>query len=305
MDRKTFALRHLDMKGKGLEIGASYNPLFPKKDGYTVKTLDHLSREDLCKKYQGDKNVDLAKIEDVDFVWKGEEYDKLVGEERFDWIFAAHLIEHVPNIVAFINDAATILKEDGVLCLVIPDKRYTFDMYRPQSSIASVIDAHVEQRKIPTLGSRFEYMFSYGSRNQKTSSIENIVFPLLPHGDIKQTMLLTSDDSSYTDVHVWSFTPNHFRLLIEVLFQTKLISLREQCFHPSVGHEFYITLSASGNGPGCDIRQLFKAALAEARHPFLSGGRGTHWFRIMVAALDRHILGGSLRTLYRKIRAGS
>jgi 2-polyprenyl-3-methyl-5-hydroxy-6-metoxy-1,4-benzoquinol methylase len=128
MDRRQFVNEQLDLKGSGLEIGPSYNPFFPKRDGYNVKTLDHASGETLRQKYGCDPAVEVSKIEDVDFVWNGQQYAELIGEEKFDWVFAAHLIEHVPDLIAFINDSATIMKEKGMLALAIPDKRYTFDM---------------------------------------------------------------------------------------------------------------------------------------------------------------------------------
>lgn len=56
---------------KILEVGPSYNPLIPKRDGWNAFTVDHVSREELVKKYSGHANVDVSRIEDVDYVWKG------------------------------------------------------------------------------------------------------------------------------------------------------------------------------------------------------------------------------------------
>ena len=73
MNRREKLFHHIDQNGYGLEIGPSFNPLAPKKDGYKVHILDHMDREQLIAKYTG-HNVPLENIEEVDFVWNGEDY---------------------------------------------------------------------------------------------------------------------------------------------------------------------------------------------------------------------------------------
>jgi len=81
MDRKEKILRHINKNGTGIEIGPSYNPIAPKKEGYNVHIIDHLSKEELLVKYK-DFQVDLKKIEEVDFIWKGEKYADLIGKKN-------------------------------------------------------------------------------------------------------------------------------------------------------------------------------------------------------------------------------
>ena len=40
------------------------------------------------------------------------------------------MIEHTPDLIAFLADCDAVLKDTGVLSLVIPDKRYSFDRFR-------------------------------------------------------------------------------------------------------------------------------------------------------------------------------
>ena len=51
--RRTYALPGLNLEGLGLEIGPSYAPLVPKRDGHRVETLDHLDKAALVEKYKG------------------------------------------------------------------------------------------------------------------------------------------------------------------------------------------------------------------------------------------------------------
>jgi hypothetical protein len=54
----------VDPAGFGLEIGPSHAPVFPKRDGFNVETLDYTDAEGLRAKYANDPNVDLSRIEE-------------------------------------------------------------------------------------------------------------------------------------------------------------------------------------------------------------------------------------------------
>jgi SAM-dependent methyltransferase len=305
MNRKKLIEKIFDFSGSGLEIGPCHSPFFPKKMGYKVKSLDCMSADQLRKKYASDPDVDISKIEDVDFVWNGEPYSKLVGTERFDWIFASHVVEHTPDLISFINECASILKPDGSIFLVVPDKRYTFDVFRQQSSLASIIDTHMENRKTPSLGAIVDFLFYIGIRKDEMSLLDEISIPYLPMGNMsKQFFEEIKSSESYQDTHVWTFTPNHFRLIIETLFNAGLINVRESCFHDTVGIEFYMALSVIGKGTDLPTDTLIKKALKEgggSRWP--SAGRGTFWpLRIIAMLLDGRIFGGRLKKFYRRLR---
>ena len=122
--------RFIDKNGRGLEIGPSFNPIAPKRKGYKVEIIDHLSRADLIAEY-ADAQISLYAIEEVDFIWKGEPYTELTGKRHFyDWVIASHVVEHMPDLIGFLNDCDHVLTVDGVLVLVIPDKN-CFDHFRP------------------------------------------------------------------------------------------------------------------------------------------------------------------------------
>jgi len=52
-------------------------------------------------------------------------------KEKFDYIIAFDAIEHIPNMIDWLNDVHKILKDAGHIFLAIPGKRYTFDILRP------------------------------------------------------------------------------------------------------------------------------------------------------------------------------
>ena len=157
MLRNDKVLLHVKKTGFGVEIGASHNPIASKKAGYNVHTIDHATKAELQEKYKND-SVNLDKIEDVDFVWTGQKYAELTGKPEFyDWIIASHVIEHVPDLIGFINDCDEILNENGVISLVVPDVRYCFDYFRPMSGLSKVLDAHLQDNKVHTRGTIAEF----------------------------------------------------------------------------------------------------------------------------------------------------
>ena len=56
---------------------------------------------------------------------------KSVGDNIYDFLLSCHSLEHVANPIRALLEWKRVLKENGTLALVLPDKRYTFDVNRP------------------------------------------------------------------------------------------------------------------------------------------------------------------------------
>ena len=80
-------------------------------------------------------------------------------------IGSSHLIEHTPDFVKFLNDCDSILKDTGVLALVVPDKRFCFDHFRPITGISKIIDSHFSKNTIHTPGTVAEYFLNVVSKS--------------------------------------------------------------------------------------------------------------------------------------------
>lgn len=271
MDRKARILAPLDARGRGLEIGPSHNPVAPKRAGYAVDILDHADRAALVEKYR-EHGVDLDAIEEVDFVWSGGSYAELTGRRGYyDWIIASHVIEHMPDLIGFLNDCDALLGEGGVLSLAVPDKRYCFDRLRAPTGLSQLIDAHLQGRSNHTPGQVADYFLNVVKLDGRIAwdaalaqgrSLDAVEFVHTAQ-DASAGMDAVRQHDAYLDIHAWCFTPSGFRLLLDDLHRLGLVALRESAFGDTHGHEFYVALSRDGAGPGRDRLALMREAETE------------------------------------------
>jgi len=251
------ALFKVDKAGRGLEIGPSINPIAPKSQGFQVEILDHLSTYGLRTKYH-DHGVNVDGIEEVDFVWSGEKLSALIGEVGcFDYIIASHVIEHIPDVISFLQECSLLLKPKGVLSLIIPDKRYCFDYFLPISTSGQFIDSYDLGRKKPTRGQVFDaYINSASTDSGSISWGENNLEKIkLTHASFDRISGLyeqASQDKDYVDAHCWRFTPTSFRLLISDLNYLSFINLNISSEFPTMGCEFYMSLQKGTFDPPLD-----------------------------------------------------
>ena len=230
----------------GLEIGPSHSPVAPKSAGYCVEIVDHLDQEGLKLKYAATGNADA--IEVVDWVWKGGSYAELIGKQAYyDYVIASHVIEHTTDFVGFIKDCAKLLKPGGRIVLAVPDKRYCMDVFRPESGIGNIIDAHVKQRDRPTAGTAVEYILSYATVNgaigwsKETSDVPKRSFGYKQARNIYNDIIETN---AFHDVHTWCFTADSFRGLIRDLRGLGFINFIEENFIDTINCEFFCVLRA-------------------------------------------------------------
>lgn len=69
----------------------------------------------------------------------------------YDFILSCHCLEHTANPLKALNEWNRVLKKDGVIVLVLPDKNFTFDELRPvtgfehlREDFESNVDEHDE-----------------------------------------------------------------------------------------------------------------------------------------------------------------
>lgn len=245
MDFRATIRQGLDKGLKGLEFGPSFNPVAPKAEGFNIVTVDHLSKEELVNKYRGEP-VELDRIENVDVVWAGQDLRDELGCGTFDYIIASHVVEHVPCLVSFLRLCQDLLNDMGRLYLLVPDKRFCFDVFRPLTSTGLVLDAYFEKRTRPAPYQIFEqHAYSakcLGSPNWSADTPRS--FSVADDIDAAfETYQAARSDETYRDVHCWVFVPSSFRRIVAELRSLGLIAFGELSFADTKGCEFYLSLS--------------------------------------------------------------
>ena len=135
----------------GLEIGPMHIPYVERTEGNNIFYTDWQSTEDLKKQNINNPELDVDDIVDIDFIWDPKKKITECTPLKFDYIVASQVVEHIPDMIGWMQQLFDVLRPGGVLTLGIPDKRYTFDAYRNSTTPAEIIETYVREEKIPTI----------------------------------------------------------------------------------------------------------------------------------------------------------
>jgi hypothetical protein len=265
--RRDFVFRTADRAGTILEVGPAHNPILPRRDGFRTRNVDYLDRDGLVEKYREFKQYSPDDIEDVDYVITAGRPMSEVIPDRFDLVLASHVLEHSISLIDFLNDCTRLLAPGGVLSLVIPDHRYTFDRFRERSSIGRVIDASITRPSVHTVGTLTEFSLFRVTHRGRTSwpAGHTGKYRFVHDVGAAAENAERARGEAYIDVHNWVFSPNHLRLLLHDLASLGLISVHEAAFQDTIGHEFFLNLTVGGPGTDLAREELVARADVEQR----------------------------------------
>jgi SAM-dependent methyltransferase len=235
VDRKTFLASILE-NSSVLEIGPLDRPLLR---GPNVFYFDMFDTEKLKV-----RSVELGRTAEgvPDIHFSSESGDLGVIDRQFDNVISAHSIEHQPDLVAHLEAVARLLAPGGRYFVIMPDKRYSFDHFAPESSLQDVLDAHLEERLVHTE----QAVRAHYERHTHNRAIRHwlgvhgtpgsVVDPV----DVEE-LCAHARDGKYVDVHAWTVSPGGFRNIVETLGGNGLIQLRLERMHDTGfgSHEFF------------------------------------------------------------------
>lgn len=252
--RTEMLLESIDKTHNIIEIGPSHSPLTPKADGWNSKSIDHATKDALIEKYRTHPDVNLDRIEHVDFVWQSGRLSDAVPTAlhgTFDVFLASHVIEHTPDLIGFLESAQTLLTPTGTVILAIPDKRFCYDYFRVLTGTFELIAAHREKRSRHIPKEIFEYTAYNATCNHAIAWGQHPIHTLALTHSLEEAYDIamnakTGDDSDYYDIHTWKFTPTSFQLRFLELARLGLTDWQIDRITPSVGCEFFVWLKPGG-----------------------------------------------------------
>lgn len=245
MTRDELLLAGISKESRVIEIGPSYSPLAPKREGWNTFIVDHTTREELVAKYR-EHGKDVDRIEAVDYVWQGGSLADALPDQcgSFDAFIASHVIEHSTDIVAFLQAAQRLIKPDGVIVLAVPDKRKCFDFYRHPSTTADAIAAFEDRRDRHSLRTHLDYMMQMSWKGRGPAWHQDDTRPaglLISLEEIK-TKTSIRYATEYVDAHGWVFVPSSFKLMLLELSQLGYLDLRIETLVERPDTEFLVRL---------------------------------------------------------------
>ena len=245
--RKETITRGLDLRNsRGVEMGPLHAPIVKKSDGHIIY-VDHADTDTILEKYKNNPEVDPAKIVKIDAVWGKHDLKETVGT-TVDYIIASHVVEHVPNLIGWLNELADALTDTGQIRLAVPDKRYTLDLYRRLTSLADVMAAYVQNTKRPLPAQIIDHHLY--ARDLNFREIWNgtvAAFEAPGPLQLKNALQLAEESFAqgiYNDVHCWVFTPASFANLMQDLSRLGLVKLKCTGFTATAYEdlEFFVAL---------------------------------------------------------------
>jgi len=229
-DRNDFAAL-IPRSANVLEIGPFCNPLLR---GANVSYFDVLPQDELIARARSiGLGLDPGGVPYIDYV--SAAIDLSIVDRHFDVVVSNHCLEHQPDLVGHLQEVGKLLSPGGAYFVLVPDKRYCFDHFIPPSSLAEVIIARREQRKVHTLRSLIEHR-ALGTHNDSLRhwrGDHGVMFDNLEQRLEAALQEFDEAGGGYIDVHAWYFTPDSASTIIRVLQEMRL--------SPMTVHRVYTT----------------------------------------------------------------
>ena len=228
--RRGKLLADIDLANQaGLEIGALDRPIVAPGEG-NIRFADYRDAATLRREYAGDPSVDPQRIVPVDFVLGSRSLSEAIpADARFDYIVASHVIEHVPDVIGWLQETSRLLATGGRLCLAIPDKRYSFDYLGTISTPGDFLDAYLNRRRAPSVKQLYDFLRTAAHVNPVRAWLGLIAPRRLARWATPEAALQACRNlqaGQAIEVHCFLFTPRSFLALFDELVTHGLIDFR-------------------------------------------------------------------------------
>lgn len=212
---------------EGLELGPLDRPLLSKKRS-KVYYVDNASTEDLIAKTRDDDKArcDWRLIVPTDIVWN-KPLDQCVPKGRkFDYCISSHVIEHIPDMIGWIQQIGSVLREGAVANFAMPHRNFTFDYRRRTTSPSQFIGWHMRKLMRPAPEQVFDHV-AYASFDVGSERPLQIDAAL-------DAARRSVDTDEYLEVHCNVFTEKSFLQAFSVITRAGLLKFRLGKMFPNI-----------------------------------------------------------------------
>ena len=171
--RKSALSKYVDLRNKrGLEVGPLHAPTVSKSES-DISYMDYKTREEQIQRCNETK-VYFPYIPETDILCPDGDFTKVLTK-KYDYVIANHVIEHIPDFIGWFKKWETFINDDGVFFLEIPDKRYTFDKDRRETTVFHILADYYHQSTNVNFEEFLEKEFHFGSGPDMFSKFTDLI----------------------------------------------------------------------------------------------------------------------------------
>jgi hypothetical protein len=240
VENRNFIHEYLAFFKSCLEIGPFDCPVLK---GNNVEYFDVLDQKGLY-----DRAVRIHRtnhLHDIPFIhYVSAEADLSVIPKKFNMVLSCHSIEHQIDFLQHLKDVFNLLDDGGVYVIILPDKRYCFDHFLRETTIADVLHYHLSKTKFHTVKSVIEHraMTCHGDywNNpplSKKAEAGVVAAAIQEYEDCMKR-------GEYLDVHSLQFTPDSMKTIIDLLSELGYVDFTVDKVYPTLhgSVEFFVVL---------------------------------------------------------------
>ena len=225
-------------KDKILEISPGLDPICRKEDYPDVYYIDVYEEDYLETRASNTPGLDvnmgengILKVAKLDMIMGKKSFRDTINDFGFnhaDIITSSHVFEHIPDPIEFLKVSSEIINDDGQVIMLVPDKRFSFDLYRPVTTFGEWYEAYIEHRTINSLRSRVDVGLYNASHNERGAWARSDFYRATinpEYANIKNKFKEYIDAKEYFDCHASVMTPESLHLNLIECFLLELIDL--------------------------------------------------------------------------------
>jgi SAM-dependent methyltransferase len=209
-----------DLGGRGYEIGAGDRPA-PVPLSCHVTYVDRFTFDEASDgSFVGTDSLNHVHVS----IRESIEHMPSIADGTADFFIACHVIEHVSDPIAGLEELHRKLKPGGHAILVVPDGRYTFDASRPPTTVEHMLADHLSPGR-----DELDHYLEYFRRAA---------------GDTNWVEVASEGAARDRDIHKHVFTPETMSELLSLVREETPFS-RVEVLEPVQGpavQEFYVLL---------------------------------------------------------------